>query len=288
MLGTCLLVCVASCASNASHSRAMTPPCDAPDVPAVAKAWNKRAASVDQLYGRGIFQANWVDGDGGGHVDQGDIDFWYERPSNVAVRCSKFGDTISLFGTDGTMQWFYDAREEVLYAGELEPDQYLVIASQPFSAQLLLSVLGLRPLPDTSTCTTRWCEADESYVVDFEDGSAIWLESGSSWPNRRQLTLPDASVMRIHEDPSRRHTVQLPGRPITEWPVLPGSVTMSMGHQQHGDISSILVFDRYTTEVEDEPMDRIFDLDHLKQALQPVKVRSLNELSSSHESGAQE
>ena len=288
MLGACLLACMASCAPDASHVDVGSQQLDAPDVPAIVTSWNERAASIDQLYGRGIFQANWVDDAGGGHVDQGDIDFWYEEPSNVAVRCSKFGDTISLFGSNGTAQWFYDAGSEVLYAGELDPDQYLLIASQPFSAQLLLNVLGLRAMPAASESASRWCESERCFVVDFSDGSTLWLDSGSAWPTRRKLLLPDASEMRIDEDPSRRLTVRLPDQSIVKWPILPGSITMTMNHEHRAEISSLLVFDTFTGEVEDEPMDRVFDLEHLKQALQPVEIRSFNDLGSSPTSRSQE
>ena len=288
MLAACLLAGAASCGPDASRVQSQSKPHDAPDVPVIVKSWNDRAESIEQLYGRGIFQANWVDESGGRHVDQGDIDFWYERPSNVAVRCSKFGDTISLFGSNGTAQWFYDAGSEVLYVGTLDPDQYLLIASQPFSAHLLLNVLGLRAMPDASKHATRWCEVDKCFVVDCADGSKMWLQSGTVWPTRRALLLPDASEMRIDEDSNRRLTVRLPNQPIVQWPILPGSITMTMNHPEREEISSLLVFDTFTGEVEDEPMDRVFDLDHLKQALQPVEVRSLNDLGSSSQSGSQE
>ena len=267
---------------------------DVPDVDAAVEAWNERARSVDTLYGRGIFQLNWIDADGGRHADQGDIDLWYERPDRIAIRCSKFGDTISLFGSDGRMQWFYDATEDVFYEGEIVPGQMLLIADQPFSPSLLLDVLGLRPVPAGRWRIVSSPEQQESQggrpelygarppVGEQGDrsGPELWWwfeEDGVDWPVSRTYALLDDRIMEVEDDPGRRRTVRIPDRPVTAWPRLAGSITMQMraadGREELN--SSQMAFDELTVDVAGEPMDRVFDLDQLLEALQPAEVRQL-------------
>ena len=272
----------------------------APDVDAAVNAWNTRAQAVDTLYGRGIFQLNWIDDDGGRHADQGDIDLWYERPDRIAIRCSKFGDTISLFGSDGRMQWFYDATEDVFYEGEIVPGQMLLIADQPFSPSLLLDVLGLRPVPAghwTIVSPSAQVEPAGSLrdmyranpPVDHASGRTdpvMWWwfeEDGVDWPVSRTYELFDDRILEVEDDPARRRTVRIPGQPVTAWPRLAGSITMRMraadGLEELD--SSQMAFDELTVDVDGEPMDRVFDLKQLLEALQPSEVRQLRQNDAS-------
>ena len=41
--------------------------------------WNERADTIESLYARGIFEARWVEDDGGRRFEQGDLDLWYLR-----------------------------------------------------------------------------------------------------------------------------------------------------------------------------------------------------------------
>ena len=265
-----------------------------PDIDAAIEAWNSRAQSVETLYGNGIFQLNWVDESGGRHADQGDIDLWYQQPDMIALRCSKFGDTISLFGSDGRMQWFYDAVDDVLYEGEIVPGQMLLIADQPFSPALLLDVLGLHPVPERgwrSLPSSRQHEYIEASVPLYGMGPANdseaawprpemwwWFESdGVDWPVSRTFMLMDEVRMQVEDDPGRRRTLRLPDQPITSWPRMAGSIRMQMleGAALRRTTSSQIEFDELTIDVDGEPMDRVFDLVQLRDALQPGEVRQL-------------
>ena len=83
--------------------------------------------------------------------------------------------------------------------------------------------------------------------------------------------------MQVEDDPGRRRTLRIPDQPITSWPRMAGSIRMQMleGEALQRTTSSQIEFDELTVDVDGEPMDRVFDLVQLRDALQPGEVRQL-------------
>jgi len=106
-----------------------------------------------------------------------------------------------------------------------------------------------------------------------------WFQPGGlDWPAFRTFVLTEDRIMKVDDDPTRRRTVRIPDRSIDSWPRLAGSITMRVleGSQQQEIIRSQMAFDELRVDVDGEPMDRVFDLDVLREALQPSEVRPLN------------
>jgi len=282
-----MLMSVLSCAPDTARTNE-EPTGESPEWSSVEEAWNRRADSIDVLHGWGIAELRWHDEDGTSHMEQGELDLWYEAPDRLAIRISKFGETYLVYGSNGIHDWLYTNQEEELlkWPSDLEVDFILT------DMDTLLVSLGLRRLPAGSgQAVTTWNRSYSAWEFDVEEISAFpmkwWIAEGDDYPSRMGIAGTGHDVI-MWEDQSRALTVRLPGRPITASPILPGSITI-LSRKGETEVSrTLVVFQGLTVDVEDQPMDRVFDVDVMEAGLKPRSVRILEPLAGEQPRESQE
>ena len=153
--------------------------------------------------------------------------------------------------------------------------------SVSFSADIdiLLVSLGLHRLPaGTGQQATTWNRSYNAWEFDVEGISESpmkwWIAEGDEFPVRMRITHSGHDVI-MWEDQSRARTVRLPGIPVTACPILPGSITILTRNGETEVSRTLVVFDGLTIDVDDQPMDRVFDVDAMEAGLKPRSVRIL-------------
>ena len=278
---------VAGCAPRSGHSSGIesTPP----DWPTVRESWNTRAESIKRLYGRGIFETRWTDDEGAAHVEQGDLDLWYEHPERLASRVSKFGETFAVTGMNESSMWLHlEGEQSVFYSGRRIEGRIMSMDSMPVDPRMYRSVLGLASLPTVpDRIDAVWDSEAEAWVFDLPVldpaiPTRLWMQSSANYPFRLEYTLSnDGGRLTVEHDPRRTRVIELPGLPVTRWPVFCNSVSLELHSADRPLSRSLVVFDRLSCEVEEKIMNRVFDLDVMREGLGPDRIESIDRYSPS-------
>ena len=278
MLGIVLL---AGCASSGTMDA--PPTVRPPDWPTVRAAWNARADSIESLYARGIFEARWVDEDGNSRFEQGDLDVWYMQPDRLATRVSKFGETYAVAGMNEREQWLYlDGEESVLFIGERTSGRLAGFQSMPTDPAFYRVVLGLGrfaagPDPEITWDDEAGARCMAMKAASAELPSSIWIEPEATYPSRFEFARDGAARrLLVDYDMDRTRTVSIPGRPVLSQPMFSNAMTIRLMQGDTVESRSMVVLDRMTVDVEDEPVDRVFDLDIMQRGLAPDRIERLD------------
>ena len=270
-------VCIAAaCCGSACQAPPAVVPTDAPAALDTIRA----LARLEQLHIDGLVELSWSD-DSGRHVEQGDLEVWFDGKGSLSMRVTKFGDVIAWSGWTPT-GWFsfdmYNEPSSVLVGdsdvlgGPLSPVSASVIGGHdiagrrvPLSAQVLRRLWGLAgPGSDPRV------EVGQGKVVVHVDRGDDLLEQielsadGSSirtielqWPTGERLR----AVHRLHE-----RGVQLGGRRLARYIDLT-SLEPQKDPDKQPEISVLLA------RVNDRPEipEVVFDVDRLLKALRPER-----------------
>jgi len=279
-----VLMCVLSCAPDTARTNE-EPTGGPPEWSSVEEAWNRRANSIDVLHGWGIAELRWFDEDGSSHMEQGELDLWYEAPDRLAIRISKFGETYLVYGSNGIHDWLYTNQSEELLKWPSDQevsfnmsDSLSVEPGLQLDADILLVSLGLHRLPAGTGQPATWNRSYNAWEFDVEGISRSpmkwWFAEGEEYPLRMGITGAGHDVI-MFEDQSRARSVRLPGIPVMAYPTLPGSITILNRNGETEASRTLVVFDGLTIDVDDQPMGRVFDVDAMEAGLKPRSVRML-------------
>jgi len=280
-----VLLGILSCAPDAARTTTEQVG-EPPEWTSIEQAWNQRADSIDALHGWGIAELRWLEEDGSSRMEQGELDLWYEAPGRLAIRISKFGETYLVYGTNGLDDWLYTNQSEEMLKWSSEQDVSFSLGGSSgveqglqLDADTLLVALGLRRLPAGSgQGVITWNRSHDAWESDIEGISSLpmkwWTADGDDYPSRMAITGAGHDVI-MWEDRSRALTVRLPGMPITACPILPGSITILSMNGETEVSRTLVVFQGLVVDVEDQPMDRVFDVDAMEAGLKPRSVRVL-------------
>ena len=250
----------------------------------LADSYDQRIAAITHFYARGILEIRWQDSDGN-HFEQGNVDLWVQRPHNVSLRVEKLGETYLWAGQNQDLAWVFDMTG---------PDTILTIHDRKQSSthaspsMSLLSLLGLSTIGDqvpyrsapvrsavSRTSTGLW-------QLSVADGSGTqqWvIEPGSYEPRRmRVLDGQDHELAQVEYEASTFIPVVIPGISILASPRVPGRLRLELPPVKLPDGSMseptriTLRVVKPDADVTDEPMDRVFNLQRLTNALEPIQV----------------
>lgn len=138
------------------------------DYHAYADAHNARVARLATLASRGVVNFYYTDDDGDRTYEQGDLNFRYHAPDNLAFVVKKVGETYVWLGADQTRYWLIDllSDETVAYVGR--HDQLTIDKADrlalPVAPRDLLTLLALRPLPAEAGDTRRAASSDDALI----------------------------------------------------------------------------------------------------------------------------
>jgi hypothetical protein len=255
ILGLLLVVC--GCAprgGGAPHVQDQT-------VSQVRVTQRERTNAFNELVGRGVIEFRWEDEDGK-HKQQGDLDFW-KQGNSVSMWISKLGDPIVWLGGNADAYWFFDLTSD-------ETSLSIGGDSSLFSdIQISLILLGLESLPagemsiDNGIITLQ-DESGRTWTASFEPTTNRPLEIHVDRGNGRSSALHRTGI-RVEI----AHTLDL------FWPSTGGLIDLEDSHET---TKIKIAFSSLSTIVDEEPMDRVFDLDVLRGALKPTVI-----IDQSHE-----
>ena len=248
----------------------------------LVRAYNQRIASITKFYAHGVLGIRWEDEDGH-HLEQGNIDLWVERPENVSLRVAKLGETYLWAGQNQQTAWVFDMTG---------PDTTLVIYDRGDSntktapSMSLLALLGLVTLGDqvdeTPESVMTQQTAEGLWEMSISDGRGIqqWLIEPRSYEPRsmRVLDVGGQELARVEFDPSAFTPLLMPGISVLATPQIPGRVHLYLTAPNLTENSAFepariaLRIVNPDADVQEEPMDRVFDLERLTQSLRPKKI----------------
>jgi hypothetical protein len=208
------------------------------------------------VVGRGVIEFRWTD-DEGTHKEQGDLDFW-KQGNSISLRISKLGELIAWFGGEGKNFWFFDMMGE---------ESTLTIGGEQGmfnDIEVALILLGLNPLPEGETT------AQDGIITVIDSVQRTWTVSFTQDGNR-PLELSVTKEKRVMSALHRRSIrVEKDNLHELHWPETGGLIDFT---DNQGNTEVKIDFSFLSTLVDEELMDRVMDLEYLKESLQPSRIR---------------
>jgi hypothetical protein len=214
-----------------------------------------RTSQFAILVGRGVIEFKWTD-EKGSHNEQGDLDFW-KQGNSISLRISKLGELIAWFGGTGEDVWFFDLMGD-------EPT--LTIGGEQgmfHDIDLALILLGLQDLPIGEM------NVDGQKVTVIDGKNRRWtttFEPTTHRPIQIEFVDGDHVAKALHRNSIQ---VEIENAHELHWPYTGGLIDIS---DNQGNAEVKIAFSSLSTIVEDEPIERVMNLDYLKSALKPVKI----------------
>lgn len=216
---------------------------------------SERTAMFGELVGRGVVEFHWTDDDGK-HRNQGDLDFW-KKGNAISLRVSKLGDLIMWFGGKDQEYWLF----------ELSGDETkLTIGGDALmfrNIDVALVLLGLAPLPEGMLSVNKG-------IVSLQDNSnRLWeatFDPSSHRPLEMSVIDGKNKSIALHRRDIR---VEIDNRHEVYWPVTGGLIDL---FDTRGDTKIKIAFSALSTIVENEPMERVCNLEYLRKALKPTMI----------------
>lgn len=265
---------------SVTHTQINGPVVPATELPRVLSGMQERSDMLQRLHGWGIVELRWTDAEGA-HFEQGDMDFWMDGPDRLAVRISKLGDSYFWMGTDGTDAWIFDLSErprrlmvdsmaKVRAAGQ-QVGPWLSIMD---TVRMMRAGLGSLPPPPQEDVLTLETGDNSTWWLTFHDvadeARRVRLHVDSDTWRPLQLELFNANGTRgitVGSRSSRTKRVDIPNRSSLASPIV--SAVMDVRDETAADTLARFVFEGLTTDLSEEPLERLFDLDTLRESLRP-------------------
>ena len=226
---------------------------------------------------------------------RGDLEFWIDGPDRLAIRISKLGDTYLWLGMNSREAWVFDLtqqptrllRDQIdrLQEPGLENGPWLTILEM---VQLMKIGLGAVSPPPVEDLVSSEMRGDSIAQYDWR------VDSPSGNGTRRQLRLSvntldwrplDVEIrdtdekrgLRLDTPSSKTKRIRVPGLSSLGWPVI--SRVMDVRPLETPETSAKFAFEEIVASLEGQPIERIFDLKILRDAIGPEIEGSILELS---------
>lgn len=145
------------------------PPIETPSYASIRQQYNQRIEKVQSVHARGAIELRWTDEDGKRHFDTGDGDLWLDLPDRTALRVQKLGKNLMWIGSDGVSMWFFEFRDDETVLN-VHPIEDSAAGQLPIDPEMMLTLYGLRPLPEDSDDTSVGYDNDRNaWIVRYED-----------------------------------------------------------------------------------------------------------------------
>ena len=216
---------------------------------------SQRTSAFDVLVARGVIEFRWTD-ESGNHKEQGDLDFW-KQGTSVSIRVSKLGEPLIWLGGGRDSYWFFDLLGD-------ETTLTLGGDNSIFSdIQTSLILLGLEPLPEGEMTMNG------GIVTVRDDLGRMWTATFEPVTNRPLEIRVDRGTGKASALHRKGILVEIDNKLALYWPVTGGLIDL----EDSRDATRIkIAFSSISTIIDEEPMDRVFDVDFLERALKPSVI----------------
>jgi len=279
---------VTGCGPKAAPGPDSGPP-PLPDMPPPAElveAHNRRIELLGRIYSAGVLEFRWLDEEEEEHIEpQVNAKLWIELPRTTALRAEKLGEVLLWSGSDDRQYWLFDlmSDEHVVYTGRHEgPDGRVEESPLLIRPLALLDLLALTPVPvaEASAGGLGWeaeYRAEDAVWVFSTQGAGgpmrLYLDAADRLPTRVETLSPTGEVL-LASRLSRYASVPVPGVSTAGRSKIPTLIDIG---DPGGRVSIKLALDEPTGFVDDQPWDRVFDLERLMKALRPDRVERVGQ-----------
>ncbi|MDG2423716.1 MAG: hypothetical protein P8M22_07045 [Phycisphaerales bacterium] len=257
----------------------------------VLSGLSERAKLLEHIHGWGVIELQWAD-DQGSHFEQGDLEFWIDGNERLAVRISKLGDTYFWIGTDGVEAWVFDLsdRPRRLLSGSMQAIQESAVHEGSWLSildmiRMMRAGLGALPPPAREDVLSLGPGEDGALLLLFRDNTdsnrRVRMELSPNTWRPTQLSLLNSngtSLITAGTRSSRTKRVVIPGRSSLASPII--SAVLEVRDEAAVDTLARFAFEGMTTDLSDQPLNRIFDMDILRKSLRPEVEGPLLELEN--------
>ena len=227
-----------------------------PDLLEIVNSQAQRTSHFEQLVGGGVIEFSWKD-DHGSHRQQGDFDFW-RSGNSVSLRISKLGELLVWTGSTEEGSWLFDFTsdqstltlndDELFFADAIASLALIGLAQLPAGQQLLLDAQTVQTIDEAGRTWTHTQDVQTGLpsAIRFTDGTKSLSAS-----LRNPMTVEEANLHELH------------------WQKTPSliDITSSINNE---DVKIAFAF--LSTIVEEEPFDKVFNVDVLREALSPSSI----------------
>ena len=239
----------------------------------------RRSELLQQLHGYGVIELRWSDQDGD-HFEQGDVEFWLDGQQRRSMRISKLGEPYFWIGTDGDTAWVFDLSSSprqllVDRLATIEASEAEEAGIASISQIMRILPLGIGTLPPSDMEEIFCREAgDGDWWLEFRTAGSkmaretLTIDSNTWRPTRVSLLNANGTAGMVLRTPSNRMLrVDIPDRSSLGSPLVSAILEIEI----KGDSSARAKFalEKLSTDMSEQPLDRLFDLAVLRQALQP-------------------
>ena len=252
---------------------------DAPSYQSLAQSHNDRVAKLQHMYATGSIEFRWKD-DKGSHFENAHAELWLSLPRRTALRIDKVGEVVIWVGSDEERYWFFDllSKETSLRVGRHdEPMREIdAAAGLGLGPLALLALLALTPLPDGGESPpVTFDSARKAWMIEVPGNRHLrrmWFDVSSLLPSRVEI-INDAGQVQVSSSLREYRSVTQVGMSPLAFPKLATLVDIFTADDDSRNGSVKLALDEMTGDVEDQPMDRVFDLARLNAALKPQSIQ---------------
>ena len=275
----------AMCLYGAGCKSPSKPMVESPDPPptyaAIAKAHNERVAQLQQLYAVGTIEFRWKD-DKGSHFENGHAELWLLLPRRTALRIDKVGEVLLWLGSDDERYWFFDllSKESLLKVGRHDEAVADVQATTALGMRplVMLDLLALTPLSVEEAVSAVSLDVERNaWVVQVhsdnaaDSGRRLYFDRTTMLPLRVEL-LDAAGQVQTSSSLRRYQSVTQEGMSPAAFPKFATLIDIFASTDDAANGSVKLALDEATGVVDDQPLDRVFNLERLMSALKPARV----------------
>jgi hypothetical protein len=220
-----------------------------------------RVGQLSQLWADGVVELRWHD-ESGKHVTQGDLEAWVVEDDHTALRVSKLGEVLLWLGSDQTTRWAFDLTKEPTTLQTHSSEESKRSWVDPRDLRCLL---GIEPIPIGNGEVILI----EGETVTTSDRRRLTIDPATGVATVIELLDEDGAVWAraTHQVRSIRQ-VDRPGVPLSQRPHMAFAIDIKV---IGGDDLVKMSFEEISTDLTSQPLQMLFDLDRLTQALQPQR-----------------
>lgn len=250
----------------------------AADAASLVSRHNRRVELLERVFSNGVAEFRWVDGDGKEHFEpQVNVKLWLSLPRTSALRAEKLGEVLLWLGSDARQYWVFDltGEETSLYLGRHESSGWSEGASPLLIRPLaLLDLAGLSRLGEPSAgdgTDMAWDGQRRAWAMVGEGVGGpmvVYLDEVRGLPVRVETLARDGRVV-LAADLERYASVPVRGRSSAAYPPIPTLIDIA---DPEGGVRVKIALDEPDGMADEQPWDRVFDLQRLMGALRPDRI----------------
>jgi hypothetical protein len=276
-----------ACKAQTKPATREAPP-SAPSFAALAASHNDRVARLTHIYVSGVIEIRWTDRKGK-HFEQGNMELWVHQPRRTALRVEKLGEPLLWLGSDDSQYWLFDllSKERVLHLGKHDAASDastdgtgLMIDVKPLA---LLDLVGITPIDVDQPSPVQFSAQYNALTITVSGSGGpmrMFFDRQSLLPKRIESLDSGSGEIIAHSTLQRYKSVTMQGVSPLAFPKLAHQIDVvainpnaTSDAPAGGEVK--IVMDNSTTVIDAAQLQRVFDLERLKQALRPGRIEDM-------------